>query len=59
MNTAAGASGFWIENGELAYPVSEITIAANLKDMFMNMVPANDVDPRPIRRPRRRCWWKE
>lgn len=39
-----GASGFWIENGELTYPVSEITIAANLKDMFMNMVPANDVD---------------
>jgi PmbA protein len=39
-----GASGFWIENGELAYPVSEITIAANLKDMFMNMVPANDLD---------------
>lgn len=39
-----GASGFWIENGELAYPVSEVTIAANLKDMFMNMVPANDLD---------------
>jgi PmbA protein len=39
-----GASGFWIENGELAYPVSEVTIAANLKDMFMNMVPASDLD---------------
>ncbi len=39
-----GASGFWIENGELAWPVSEVTIAANLKDMFMNMVPANDLD---------------
>lgn len=39
-----GASGFWIENGELAFPVSEVTIAANLKDMFLNMVPANDVD---------------
>lgn len=39
-----GASGFWIENGELAYPVAEVTIAANLKDMFMNMVPANDLD---------------
>ena len=32
-----GASGFWIENGELAYPVEEITIAGNLKQMFKNM----------------------
>ena len=39
-----GASGFWIENGELAFPVSEVTIAGNLKDMFLNMVPANDLD---------------
>jgi PmbA protein len=39
-----GASGFWIENGELVHPVSEVTIASNLKTMFMNMVPANDVD---------------
>ena len=39
-----GASGFWIENGERAYPVSEVTIASNLKDMFLNMVPANDLD---------------
>jgi len=39
-----GASGFWIENGELAWPVSEVTIAANLKDMFLNMVPADDLD---------------
>jgi PmbA protein len=38
-----GASGYWIENGELAYPVSEITIAGNLKDMFMNMTPADDL----------------
>jgi PmbA protein len=29
-----GAAGFWIEGGELAYPVEEITIAGNLKDMF-------------------------
>jgi PmbA protein len=29
-----GAAGFWIENGEIAYPVQEITIAGNLKDMF-------------------------
>ena len=39
-----GASGFWIENGELAYPVSEVTIASNLKDMFMRVTPANDID---------------
>jgi len=32
-----GASGLWIENGELAYPVEEITIAGNLKDMFKNV----------------------
>jgi PmbA protein len=29
-----GASGYWVENGEIAYPVQEITIAGNLKDMF-------------------------
>lgn len=39
-----GASGFWIENGELAYPVSEVTIASNLKEMFLQMTPANDID---------------
>jgi PmbA protein len=39
-----GAAGFWIENGEILYPVSEITIASNLKDMFMRMVPASDLD---------------
>lgn len=38
-----GAAGFWIENGQLAYPVSEITIAGNLKDMFHRMVPASDL----------------
>ena len=32
-----GASGLWIENGEIAYPVEEITIAGNLKDMFRNV----------------------
>lgn len=32
-----GAAGFWVENGELQYPVSEITIAGNLKDMFMGI----------------------
>lgn len=39
-----GASGFWIENGEIAWPVSEVTIAANLRDMFLNMTPADDLD---------------
>ena len=39
-----GASGFWIENGELAYPVSEVTIASNLKTMFLAMQPASDLD---------------
>jgi len=39
-----GASGFWIDNGELTWPVSEVTIAGNLKDMFMHMVPASDLD---------------
>ncbi len=38
-----GASGFWIVDGEIAYPVSELTIAGNLKDMFAELVPANDL----------------
>lgn len=38
-----GATGFWIENGTVAYPVSEVTIAGNLKDMFLNMTPADDL----------------
>ncbi len=37
-----GASGFWIENGEIAYPVNELTIAGNLHDMLMRLTPAND-----------------
>ena len=32
-----GASGFWVENGEIAYPVQEITIAGNLRDMFQGI----------------------
>ena len=40
-----GASGFWVENGEIKYPVSGITIAGNLKDMLNNVVSiASDVD---------------
>jgi PmbA protein len=38
-----GASGFWIENGKLTYPVSGITVAGNLKDMFLALTPANDL----------------
>ncbi|MGR3761452.1 TldD/PmbA family protein [Roseobacteraceae bacterium NS-SX3] len=37
-----GASGFWVENGEVAYPVNECTIAGNLLDMLKRIVPAND-----------------
>ena len=33
-----GAAGFWVENGEIQYPVHEITVAGNLKDMFANLV---------------------
>ncbi|OCP00242.1 MULTISPECIES: TldD/PmbA family protein [unclassified Ensifer] len=39
-----GASGFWIENGELTFAVSEVTIASNLKEMFMALTPADDID---------------
>lgn len=39
-----GATGFWIENGELTFAVSEVTIASNLKEMFMRVTPANDID---------------
>ncbi|MEE2996416.1 MAG: metallopeptidase TldD-related protein [Pseudomonadota bacterium] len=39
-----GATGFWIENGEISYPVTEMTIAGNLKDMFTNLSPADDLE---------------
>jgi PmbA protein len=38
-----GASGFWIENGKCTYPVSEVTIAGHLFEMFATLVPANDL----------------
>jgi PmbA protein len=42
-----GASGFWVEDGVITYPVHEITIAGNLKDMFRNIIAiGNDVDVR-------------
>ena len=42
-----GASGFWVEKGEIQYPVSGITIAGNLKDMLKNVISiGNDFDNR-------------
>lgn len=38
-----GAAGFWVENGEITGPVSEITIAGNLKDMYRTLTPADDL----------------
>ena len=39
-----GAAGFWIDKGEIAWPVSELTVASNLKDMFAHLTPANDLN---------------
>jgi PmbA protein len=42
-----GAAGIWIENGELTFPVEEVTIAGNLKDMFQNIeLVGNDLEMR-------------
>ena len=42
-----GAGGFWIENGEIQYPVDEVTIAGNLKDMFLGIeAVGTDMDKR-------------
>lgn len=41
-----GAAGYWIENGEITYPVSEVTVAGNLNDMFLNLTTANDLEYR-------------
>ena len=47
-----GASGFWVENGEIAFPVHEITIAGNLREMLMRITAANDLpDWRSLRVP--------
>jgi len=46
-----GAAGFWVENGEIAYPVEEITVAGNLRDMFRGIVAlGTDVETRGSRR---------
>jgi PmbA protein len=42
-----GAAGFWVEQGVIQYPVAEITIAGNLKDMFLSIaVVGDDIDMR-------------
>lgn len=42
-----GCAGFWVEHGEIQYPVEEITIAGNLRDMYLNLVEVgNDIDKR-------------
>lgn len=40
-----GASGFWVEGGEIAFPVNEVTVAGNLHEMVRSLIPANDADP--------------
>jgi PmbA protein len=41
---SAGASGFWFENGEVSYPVTEITVAGNLIDFYGRLVPGSDLE---------------
>ena len=41
---SVGATGFFVENGEFKYPINEITIAGNLKEMFKNISLANDLE---------------
>jgi PmbA protein len=42
-----GASGFWVENGEIQFPVQEVTIAGNLREMFLGMAAiGDDIDTR-------------
>jgi PmbA protein len=43
---SVGVAGFWFENGQRAFPVSEVTVAGNLKDMYARMVPGGDLDRR-------------
>ncbi|MDX1291288.1 MAG: TldD/PmbA family protein [Hyphomonas sp.] len=46
---SVGVSGFWFEDGEIAYPVSEVTIAGDLPSMFARLVPASDLEFRGTR----------
>ena len=43
---SVGCSGFWFEDGEIAYPVNEITVAGNLLDIFSRLVPGSDLEIR-------------
>jgi PmbA protein len=43
---SVGCSGFWFENGEIAYPVSEITVAGALPDIYARLVPGSDLELR-------------
>jgi PmbA protein len=40
-----GASGFWVNGGEIAFPVNEVTVAGSLPEMVRSLIPANDADP--------------
>jgi PmbA protein len=46
---SVGVAGFWFENGEIAYPVSEVTVAGDLPSMFARLVPASDLELRGTR----------
>jgi PmbA protein len=46
---SVGVAGFWFEGGEIAYPVSEVTIAGDLPSMFARLVPASDLEFRGTR----------
>ncbi|MNQ82035.1 peptidase PmbA [compost metagenome] len=41
---SAGVSGFWFEDGEIAYPVSEVTVAGNLIDLYARLVRGSDLE---------------
>jgi PmbA protein len=41
---SVGCSGFWFEDGEIAYPVTEITVAGNLIDIYSRLVPGSDLE---------------
>ena len=43
-NYSRGIAGFWIDNGEITFPINEITVASNLNEMFANLIPANDLE---------------
>ena len=51
-----GASGFWIENGELSHPVSEVTISLNVDELWQRIdAVGDDLDLRTVDRVARRC----